>query len=135
MLQGGKDMADEKKKILLVDDDEDLAKLVNIILGQEGYETAWAPNGKVGLEMVESFGPDLIILDVMMPELDGFAACKKLKGSEKSGIPVILLTGVAEQIHSTDYPLDGVLRSDAEEYLEKPVNPEEILEVVRKYLG
>lgn len=125
----------EEKKILLVDDDEDLAKLVNIILSQEGYETAWAPNGKVGIEMVESFKPDLIILDVMMPELDGFAACRKLKDSEKSEIPIILLTGVAEQIHSTSYPLDGILRSDAEEYLEKPVNPEEILKVVRKYLG
>lgn len=128
-------MSDVKKKVLVVDDDEDLAKLVQIILTQEGYDVAWAQNGKVGIEMVDSFGPDLIILDVMMPELDGFSACKKLKDSDKSEIPVILLTGVAEQIRTTDYPLDGVLRSDAEEYLEKPVNPEEILEVVKKYLS
>ena len=128
-------MSDVKKKVLVVDDDEDLAELVRILLSQEGYEVSWAPNGKVGIEMVDSFGPDLIILDVMMPELDGFSACKKLKDSDKSGIPVILLTGVAEQIRTTDYPLNGVLRSDAEEYLEKPVNPEEILEVVKKYLG
>jgi DNA-binding response OmpR family regulator len=128
-------MSEEKKKVLVVDDDEDLAKLVQIILTQEGYEVSWAPNGKVGIEMVDSFEPDLIILDVMMPELDGFSACKKLKDSDKSEIPIILLTGVAEQIRTTDYPLDGVLRSDAEEYLEKPVNPEEILKVVKKYLG
>ena len=128
-------MSKENKKVLVVDDDEDLAELVKILLTQEGYEVAWAPNGKVGVEMVDSFEPDLIILDVMMPELDGFSACKKLKDSDKSEIPVILLTGVAEQIRTTDYPLDGVLRSDAEEYLEKPVNPEEILEVVKKYLG
>ena len=127
-------MSDVKKKVLVVDDDEDLAELVKILLSQEGYEVALAPNGKVGVEMVDSFEPDLIILDVMMPELDGFSACKKLKDSDKSDIPVILLTGVAEQIRTTDYPLDGVLRSDADEYLEKPVNPEEILEVVKKYL-
>lgn len=128
-------MSGESKKILVVDDDQDLAKLVQIILSQEGYEVACAPNGKAGIEMVDSFEPDLIILDVMMPELDGFAACKKLKSSEKNEIPIILLTGVAEHIRNTNYPLDGVLRSDAEEYLEKPVNPEEILRVVRKYLN
>ena len=128
-------MGDEKPKILVVEDDEDEAKLVKIILTQEGYEVNWAPNGKVAIEMVDSFEPDLIILDVMMPELDGFAACRKLKDSEKKNIPVILLTGVAKQIHTSNYPLDGVLRSDADEYLEKPVNPEEILQTVKKYLG
>jgi CheY-like chemotaxis protein len=93
-----------------------------------------AVNGKVALEMAESFKPDLIILDVMMPELNGFAACRKLKGSAKKNIPVILLTGVAKQIRSTNYPLDGLLRTEAEEYLEKPINPENMLQTIRKYL-
>lgn len=128
-------MADEKRKILVVEDDEDEAKLVQIILSQEGYEVGWAPNGKAGVEMVDSFEPDLIILDVMMPELDGFSACKKLKASDNKEIPVILLTGVAKHIHNTNYPLDGVLRTDADEYLEKPVNPEDIIQAVKKYLG
>ncbi len=124
-----------KQKILVIEDDEDEAKLIKIMLSQEGYEVASAPNGKIGIEMAGSFEPDLIILDVMMPELDGFSACKKLKDSEKKDIPVILLTAVAKQIRTTDYPLDGVLRSDADEYLEKPINPEEILQVVKKYLS
>jgi two-component system alkaline phosphatase synthesis response regulator PhoP len=128
-------MPEAKSKILVVEDDEDEAKLVKILLSQEGYEVALAPDGKIAIEMVDSFEPDLIILDVMMPELDGFAACKKLKNSEKKDIPIILLTGVAKQIRTTNYPLDGVLRSDADEYLEKPINPEEILQTVKKYLG
>jgi CheY-like chemotaxis protein len=128
-------MPETKQKILVVEDNEDEAKLIEMILSQEGYEVGLAPNGKIGVEMAESFEPDLIILDVMMPELDGFSASKKLKASEKKDIPIILLTGVAKQIRTTKYPLDGVLRTEAEEYLEKPVNPEDLLHLVKKYLG
>jgi CheY-like chemotaxis protein len=128
-------MSGEKSKILVVEDNEDEAKLIEIILSQEGYEVAVAGNGKAGIEMVDSFDPSLIILDVMMPELDGFSAARKLKSSDKKDIPIILLTGVAKQIRTTKYPLDGVLRSEAEEYFEKPINPEELLGVVKKYLS
>ena len=128
-------MPEEKQKILVVEDNEDETKLIEMILSQEGYEVASAPNGKVGIEKVDSYKPDLIILDVMMPELDGFTASKKLKASEKKDIPIILLTGVAKHIRTTKYPLDGVLRTEAEEYLEKPVNPEELLQMVKKYLS
>ena len=125
----------KKSKILVVEDNQDEAKLIEMVLSQEGYEVSLAGNGKVGLEMVSSFDPDLIILDVMMPELDGFSACKKLKASEKKDIPIFLLTGVAKQIYNTNYPLDGVLRAEVDEYFEKPINPEEFLKTVKKYLG
>jgi CheY-like chemotaxis protein len=128
-------MLEKKSKILVVEDNKDEAKLIEMILSQEGYEVTVAPNGKKGLELVDSFEPDLIVLDVMMPELDGFSATKKLKASEKKDIPIILLTGVAKQIRSTRYPLDGVLKTEAEEYLEKPVNPEELLKLVKKYVS
>jgi len=122
-------------KILVVDDDPDDLKMISMILQPEGYEVVTAENGREALEKVESEDPDLIILDVMMPELDGFAACAKLKSSpESKGIPVILLTAVAKRIQDTKYPLDGVLRSEAEEYLEKPTKPEDLLEVVARML-
>jgi CheY-like chemotaxis protein len=124
-------MADTPKKILAVDDDPDDLKMIAMILEPEGYEVITAANGNEALEKVESERPDLILLDVMMPELDGFAACAKLKSSPQSeGIPVILLTGVAQYITKSKYPLDGVLRASADEYLEKPLDPEELLKAI-----
>lgn len=128
-------MGEMKSKILVVEDNADEASLIKMILEPEGYEVALASNGEEGLEKVESSRPDLIILDVMMPELDGFAMCSKLKESpEHSRIPVVLLTGVAKRISDSKYPLDGVLRADAEQYLEKPVKPEELLDTVARLL-
>jgi len=128
-------MAEAQKKILAVDDDQDDLKMITMILEPEGYTVITAENGREALEKAESEGPDLILLDVMMPELDGFAACAKLKSSPQSqGIPVILLTGVAKYITRSKYPLDGVLRADAEEYLEKPLEPEELLKAVAAHL-
>jgi len=128
-------MTDARKKILAVDDDQDDLKMITMILEPEGYEVVTAENGNEALQKVESENPDLILLDVMMPELDGFAACAKLKSSpERQGIPVILLTGVAKFITKSKYPLNGVLRADAEEYLEKPLDPEELLKVVAAHL-
>ena len=127
-------MSETKRKVLVVEDNADEANLIKMILEPEGYEVTLASNGNEGLEKVESASPDLIILDVMMPELDGFATCSKLKASpEHSGIPVILLTAVAQRI--TKYPLDGVLRAEADQYLEKPVKPEELLETVARMLA
>ncbi len=128
-------MGEAVKKVLVVDDDQDDLKMISMILEPEGYEVVTAANGVDALKQVESEGPDLILLDVMMPELNGFAACDKLKSSPQSqGIPVVLLTGVARQITKTKYPINGVLRAQAEEYLEKPVDPEELLRVVASFL-
>ena len=128
-------MGEMKKKILVVDDDRDDLKMISMILEPEGYEVVVAENGVEALAKVEAEDPDLILLDVMMPELDGFAACDKLKSAPGTqGIPIVLLTGVARQITKTKYPIDGVLRAQAEEYLEKPVEPEELLRVVATFL-
>jgi two-component system alkaline phosphatase synthesis response regulator PhoP len=129
-------MSETNKKILVVDDDRDDLKMISMILEPEGYEVVTAENGVDALSKVESESPDLILLDVMMPELDGFAACAKLKSSPQSrGIPVVLLTGVAKQITRTRYPIDGVLRAEANDYLEKPVEPEALLRAVAVHLN
>ena len=125
----------DKKKILVVDDEQDSLDFVKAVLEPEGHEVICASNGREGLEKVDLHSPGLIILDVMMPELDGFAVCDKLKSSPKyKSIPVILLTAVAEKMRSSKYPADGIMRARAEEYLEKPIKPDELLKKVTHLL-
>jgi two-component system alkaline phosphatase synthesis response regulator PhoP len=128
-------MPESRANILVVEDNADEAQMISMILEPEGYRVTRAANGQEGLTAVEAAKPDLIILDVMMPILDGFAMCAKLREDpDLSDIPVILLTAVADRVRDTKYPLDGVLRAEAEEYLEKPVDPESLLATVRRWL-
>ena len=125
-----------KERILIVEDDSDDAELVKMVLEKEGYETIGALNGKEALDRVRSDKPALIVLDVMMPEMDGFAFCSKLRASpEHKDIPVVLLTAVAQRIHDTAYPLDGVMRAQAEEYVEKPIEPKAFVDTVARLLA
>lgn len=128
-------MAERKAKILVVEDNTDEAKMLRMILEPEGYKVETASDGNEALRKVDVEPPDLIILDVMMPGLDGFATCSRLKSSPKhKAIPVVLVTAVSKKIRESKYPLNGVLKAEAEEYLEKPVKPEELLAVVAKML-
>ena len=128
-------MPESNARILVVEDNADEAQMIRMILEPQGYQVTLAANGQEGLEQVEAGKPDLIILDVMMPILNGFAMCAKLREDpEYKTIPVILLTAVADRVRDTKYPIDGVLRAEAEEYLEKPVDPEELLAVVARRL-
>jgi len=120
---------------MVVEDDLDEAKLIKMVLEGEGYEAACAFNGVEALEKVGSEKPDLIVLDVMMPEMDGFEFCAELRSSpETEDIPVVLLTGVAKHIRDSKYPLDGVMRAEAQDYLEKPVKPEDLLAAISRLL-
>ena len=124
-----------KAKIMVVEDNPDEAQLIKMDLEGEGYEVVCACNGKEGLEKLYAVDPNLIVLDVMMPEMDGFTFCSKLRAMPThKDLPVVLLTGVAEHIHDSKYPLDGVMRAEAEEYLEKPVKSEELLETITSLL-
>ena len=128
-------MAETKPKILVVEDNADEAQMVKMILEPHGYDVTVAANGQEGLEKAEAEKPDLIVLDVMMPILDGFGMCTKLRDDpEFEDVPVILLTAVAEHIRDTKYPISGVLRAEAEEYLEKPVDPEALVKTVERWL-
>ncbi|HUW56255.1 MAG TPA: response regulator [Planctomycetota bacterium] len=124
-----------KAKIMVVEDNLDEAKLIKMVLEGEGYEAVCAFNGKEALERLEGEGPQLIVLDVMMPEMDGFAFCTKLRESPgHKDVPVVFLTGVAKHIQDTRYPLDGVMRADVDDYLEKPVKPEDLLKTIARLL-
>ena len=124
-----------KAKIMVVEDNIDESKLIKMALEPEGYEVVTAMNGKEAKEKMNSEKPNFIVLDVMMPEMDGFHFCSWVRSQpEYQKIPVVLLTGVAEHIYDTKYPLKGVMEADADEYLEKPVKPEVLLETISKLI-
>ncbi len=128
-------MAD-KKLILLVDDDPDFVEAVRVIVENGGYEVAVAYDGQEGLEAVEQRRPDLIVLDVMMPVMNGHEACAKLKGDkETESIPIILLTAVADRVTTSTYTHRDMLESEAEDYMPKPVEPGELLERIKSWVS
>jgi CheY-like chemotaxis protein len=128
-------MAD-KKKILLVDDDPDFVQAVQVIVESGGYDVRVAYDGKEGLEAVAEEKPDLIVLDVMMPVMNGHEACAELKSDpETAGIPIILLTAVAERVTTSTYSHRDMLESEAEDYMPKPVEPKELLELIKSWLA
>ncbi len=124
-----------KKKIFLVDDDPDFVDAVKSVVEAGGYDVEVAYDGKECLEKVGDVKPDLIILDVMMPEVNGHEACKALKENpETSKIPVILLTAVASRVTSSTYTHRDMIESDAEDYIPKPVEPEVLLSRIKDWI-
>jgi two-component system alkaline phosphatase synthesis response regulator PhoP len=123
-------------KILIVDDDPDLVEAVSMILESKGYEVAAAYGGNEGLEKAKSEHPDLIVLDVMMPDKDGYVVCKQLKADPNyATIPVLLLTAVAQNIPTTRYTQQMGLETEADDYMDKPVEPAELVNRIEMLLG
>jgi DNA-binding response OmpR family regulator len=116
------------KKILIVDDDPDLVEAVSIILESKGYTVAAAYGGVEGLEKAKTEKPDLIVLDVMMPDKDGYEVCRELKSDEKyRSIPILLLTAVVSKISTTKYTQQMGMETEADDYVDKPVEPDELV--------
>jgi two-component system alkaline phosphatase synthesis response regulator PhoP len=125
-----------RKRILIVDDEPDFAAIVQGNLEKEGFEVDVAYNGVEGLEKVQSNPPDAIVLDVMMPEKDGYVVCKELKGDDKyCDIPIILLTAVASHVTSTRYTHREGMSTEADDYIAKPASAEEITKSLKRLLN
>ena len=125
----------EKKRILVVDDEPDFCSIVQGQLEKEGYEVELAYNGVEGLEKIRANPPDAIVLDVMMPEMDGYEVCKELKADEATaGIPVILLTAVASHVTSTRYSHADGMSTEADDYIAKPASAAEICDSIKGLL-
>ena len=126
-------MAD-KKKILVIDDEPDVRTFFTTLLEDAGHETVVAENGQEALEKVKDQRPDLITLDISMPETSGVRFYRDMKESEEyKGIPVIIITGI-----STDFGKFISTRRQVpppEGYLSKPIDQQEFLEMVAKLLS
>jgi two-component system alkaline phosphatase synthesis response regulator PhoP len=116
------------KKILIVDDDPDLVEAVSTILESKGYEVAAAYGGVEGLVKARTENPDLIVLDVMMPDKDGYMVCKELKADPTyRSIPILLLTAVVANIPTSKYTQQMGMETEADDYVDKPVEPDELV--------
>ena len=126
----------EKKRILVVDDEPDFCAIVQGNLEKEGFEVEVAYDGNEGLAKVKANPPDAIVLDVMMPEKDGYAVCKEIKEDEKlADIPIVMLTAVASHVTSTRYSHYDGMSMEADDYLPKPASAEDITQSLKGLLG
>jgi two-component system alkaline phosphatase synthesis response regulator PhoP len=124
------------KKILVIDDDPDLVEATSIILKSRKYDVSAAYGGIEGLEKAKNERPDLIVLDVMMPDKDGYTVCKELKAdTDLSQIPVLLLTAVVSHISTTRYTQQMGMETEADDYLDKPVEPQVLVERIEALLA
>jgi DNA-binding response OmpR family regulator len=121
------------KRILVVDDDRDLVQTMQETLTLEGFEVITANDGEEGMEMAARGKPDLIILDVMMPNKHGYQVAKELAEAGNS-VPVIMLTGVAEQMRGTNFSHAQALECPADDFISKPLNVQLLLKSIQRLL-
>jgi two-component system alkaline phosphatase synthesis response regulator PhoP len=125
-----------KKRVLIVDDEPDYASIVQGYLEKEGFDVDIAYNGVEGLEKVNARPPDAVLLDVMMPEKDGYKMCRELKGDPRyANIVVIMLTAVGDHVTTTRYSHYDGMSMEADDYIEKPGSSEKIIQSLNRLLG
>ncbi len=114
-------------KILIVDDDENICELLNLYLKKDGFDTVIANDGKQAVEYAEKYSPDLIMLDIMLPELDGWQVCREIR--KKSEVPIIMLTAKGETF-------DKILGLElgADDYVTKPFDTKEVVARIKAVL-
>ena len=111
------------KKILIVEDEHDILQLVKLYLGKEGFRTVTATTGMEGLRQVKQEKPDLVVLDLMLPEMDGLEVCKRLRSAPATAmLPIIMLTAKAEESDT----IIG-LELGADDYVTKPFSPKTLV--------
>lgn len=125
-------MAEEKKKILCIEDEPEMIDLIKLILERKGFEVLGAVGGKEGLEVIRREMPDLILLDLMMPEVDGWEVFRQMRADEQmKDIPVIVVTAKAQSIDK----VLGLHIAKVDDYVTKPFGPQELLRSVNKVLA
>jgi len=120
------------KRDIYFEDENDMVELVRIILGREGYAVEGVREGHVGLQAIKEELPDLILLDLMMPDMDGWEIYRQIKNDEETlNIPVIVITAKAQTVDK----VLGVEIAKVDDYISKPFRPHELVERVEKVLS
>ncbi len=124
-------MPDAAKRVLICDDDPVILRLLQVNLELEGYDVLTAHHGEEAFDIATKELPDLVILDIMMPRLDGYQTCQKLKAEDSTKqIPVVFLSAKAQQSDIEKGKSFGV-----SDYLTKPFDPNDLLDVVERLVG
>jgi len=125
-------MAENKKVVICIEDEPEMIDLVQLILGRKGFDLVGAVGGREGLETVRRLKPDLVLLDLMMPDMDGWEVYQQMKADEElKSIPVIVVTAKAQSIDK----VLGLHIAKVDDYVTKPFGPQELLQSVNKVLG
>lgn len=125
-------MSEQRKKIVCIEDEPEMIDLVRLILGRRGFELIGAIGGREGLEIVRRVKPDLVLLDLMMPDMDGWEIYQHMKADEElRHIPVIIVTAKAQSIDK----VLGLHIAKVDDYITKPFGPQELIESVNRVLG
>jgi two-component system response regulator VicR len=125
-------VAEQSKRLVYIEDEEEMIDLVRLILSRRGYEVMGANGGREGLDLVRRELPDLVLLDLMMPDMDGWDVYQQMKSEEKTReIPVIVVTAKAQSIDK----VLGLHIAKVEDYISKPFSPQELLDSVEKVLA
>ena len=120
-----------KKKVLIVEDEESLLKLESILLTTKGYDVRGVANGRAALDALDEELPDLVLLDVMLPEMDGFEVCRRIKGDPRTAkIPVVMFTA-----KKTVEDMEKGESVGADRYITKPFKSAMVIETMEQLLS
>jgi DNA-binding response OmpR family regulator len=122
-------MVKNAKQVIYIEDEQEMIDLVSLILNRKGYVVTGAIGGRDGLDLVRQKRPDLVLLDLMMPDMDGWEVFQQMKADEKlRQIPVIVITAKAQSIDK----VLGLHIAKVDDYISKPFSPQDLLESVEK---
>lgn len=120
------------KRVVCIEDEPAMIDLIRLILSRKGYSVQGATGGREGLELVQSSQPDIVLLDLMMPDMDGWEVYQKLKAHESTReIPVIVVTAKAQSIDK----VLGLHIAKVDDYITKPFGPQDLIESIEKVLS
>lgn len=125
-------MSDKPKHILCIEDEPDMIELFSIILQRKGFKVSAATGGEEGLRLVREMIPDLVLLDLMMPDMGGWQVYQQMKADDKTkNIPVIIVTAKAQSIDK----VLGLSIAKVDDYITKPFSPSNLLDNINKVLA
>lgn len=124
-------MVEKTRQVIYIEDEQEMIDLVRLILSRKGFEVIGATGGRDGLDLVRQKMPDLVLLDLMMPDMDGWDVYQQMKSDELTKeIPVIVITAKAQSIDK----VLGLHIAKVDDYISKPFSPQELVESVEKVL-